>query len=167
MIKSLLQQTLGVVLLLLSGCDVARNAQRDLARLTSSDPFVAPRPARPSTGIAKPAPAADKTDPKSDPKTASAPSGPENAAANESINLAGKSESDLIALLGPPNSEESRAPGKTWHYREGQCTVDIRLYPDVQTRQFGSLGYEVKSDDNTDEGRRVCLAQLQSRTRGK
>ena len=57
---------------------------------------------------------------------------------------------------GPP-------PGKRWRYRDGQCTLDVQLYPDVQTKQFGTLAYEVKSDDNTDEGKRVCLAQLQSR----
>ena len=43
------------------------------------------------------------------------------------MDLIGKSESDLRALLGPPTSEEARAPGKTWHYREGQCTVDVQL----------------------------------------
>src|SRR5207247_6405262 len=79
------------------------------------------------------------------------------------VDFIGKSEGELRTLLGPPTSVEERAPGKTWHYREGQCTVDIQLYPDVQTRQFGTLAYEVKSDDNTDEGKRGCLAQIQSR----
>jgi hypothetical protein len=79
------------------------------------------------------------------------------------INLVGKSESEVRTLLGPPNSEEERAPGKTWHYRDGQCAVDVHLYPDVQTRQFGTLAYEVKSDVNTDEGKRSCLAHLRSR----
>ncbi|MCC2690472.1 MAG: hypothetical protein K0S21_3275 [Rhizobiaceae bacterium] len=66
-------------------------------------------------------------------------------------------------MLGAPTSEEDRPPGKRWRYRDGQCTLDVQLYPDVQTKQFGTLAYEVKSDDNTDEGKRVCLAQLQSR----
>jgi hypothetical protein len=73
----------------------------------------------------------------------------------------------LRALLGPPTSVEERAPGKTWRYRDGQCSVDIQLYPDVQTRRFGTLAYEVKSDDNTDEGKRGCLAQLQSHAQPK
>jgi hypothetical protein len=80
------------------------------------------------------------------------------------VNLIGKSEGDIRVLLGPPTSEEDRAPGKTWHYRDGQCTLDIQLYPDVQTRQFGTLAYEVKSNDSTDEGKRLCMAQLRSRT---
>ena len=159
--KSLFKQTLGVgLLLLLSGCEVARSAQGDLSRLVNSDPFATPKPAvsapRTASAVAKPAttePAvAAATPAKSAPTTTAAP-----------VDLIGKSEGEVRALLGPPTSVEERAPGKTWHYREGQCTVDIQLYPDVQTRQFGTLAYEVKSDDNTDEGKRGCLAQLQSR----
>jgi hypothetical protein len=79
------------------------------------------------------------------------------------LSLVGKSETELRAMLGSPTSEEDRPPGKRWRYRDGQCTLDVQLYPDVKTKQFGTLAYEVKSDDNTDEGNRVCLAQLQSR----
>jgi hypothetical protein len=163
--KSLFKQTLGVgLLLVLSGCQVARNAQSDLSRLVNSDPFATPKPAvsapRTASAAAKPAttePAvAAATPAKSAPTTTVAP-----------VDLIGKSEGEVRALLGPPTSVEERAPGKTWHYREGQCTVDIQLYPDVQTRQFGTLAYEVKSDDNTDEGKRGCLAQLQSRSPAK
>jgi len=39
----------------------------------------------------------------------------------------------------------------------------VQLYPDVKTKRYDILAYEVKSDDNADEGKRVCLAQLQSR----
>lgn len=79
------------------------------------------------------------------------------------VNLVGKSAAEVRSLLGPPTSEEDRAPGKAWHYQDGQCIVDVRLYPDVQTRQFNTLSYEVKSNDSTDEGKRLCLAQLKSR----
>ena len=161
--KSLFKQTLGVgFLLLLSGCQVARNAQSDLNRLVSSDPFASPKPAvsAPRTATATTAkPAA------AEPAVASAPA---KLAPNAApVELIGKSEGELKTLLGPPTSVEERAPGKTWRYREGQCTVDIQLYPDVQTKQFGTLAYEVKSDDNTDEGKRLCLAQLQSRVQAR
>ncbi len=167
--KSLLKQTLGVgLLLVLSGCQVARNAQSDLSRLVNSDPVARPKPAaatpRPASATAKQAPSTEPsvvavTTEKSPATTNPAPSGP--------VNLIGKSEDALRTLLGPPSSVEERAPGKTWHYRDGQCTVDIQLYPDVQTKRFGTLAYEVKSDDNTDEGKRGCLAQLQSRAQAK
>jgi hypothetical protein len=77
--------------------------------------------------------------------------------------LTGYRESELRALLGPPTSEENRPPGKQWRYRIDGCTLDVQLYPDVETKQYGTLAYKVKSDDDTDEGRRLCLAQLQSR----
>ena len=163
--KSLFKQTLGVgFLLLLSGCQVARNAQSDLGRLVNSDPFATPKPAvsapRTATAAAKPA----TTEPA---VAAATPAKSASATTAAPVDLIGKSEGEVRALLGPPTSVEERAPGKTWHYREGQCTVDIQLYPDVQTRQFGTLAYEVKSDDNTDEGKRGCLAQLQSRAPAK
>jgi len=163
--KSLVKQTLGVgLLLLLCGCQVARNAQSDLNRLVNSDPFASPKPPaaapRAATATAKPA--------ASEPAVAAAtPAKSASTTTAAPVDLIGKSEGELRTLLGPPTSVEERAPGKTWHYREGQCTVDIQLYPDVQTRQFGTLAYEVKSDDNTDEGKRGCLAQLQSRAPAK
>lgn len=170
--KSLCRQTLGISLLFLSGCDVAHNAQRDLARLIHSDPFTASKPApaaRVANTSAKPPAAAV------DPKTAAVDSKPEppkteptrETPSVTSVSLIGKSESQVRALLGPPTSVEERAPGKTWHYRDGQCSADVQLYPDVQTRQFGTLAYEVKSDDNTDEGRRGCVAQFNSRAQSR
>lgn len=89
------------------------------------------------------------------------------ATGSPALSLAGKSEVELRAMLGAPTSEEDRPPGKRWRYRDGQCTLDVQLYPDVQTKQFGTLAYEVKSDDNTDEGKRVCMAQLQSRAQAR
>jgi hypothetical protein len=79
----------------------------------------------------------------------------------------GTGERELRAMLGPPTSEEDHPPGKQWRYRDGKCTIDIQLYPDVETKQFGTLAYKVKSDDNTDEGRRLCVAQLQSRVQAR
>ena len=138
--------------------------RNDLARLTSAQPAARPQPARtasatrprtdptpPATSVSTPAAATDSA-PTS--RTASNPA---------AISLAGKSEQELRAILGAPTSEEDRPPGKRWHYRDGHCALDVQLYPDVKTKQFGTLAYEVRSDDNTDEGKRVCLAQLQSR----
>jgi hypothetical protein len=167
---NILGGALVVGLLLLSGCDVARSARNDLAHLTGPD---GPLGRSQSATASRPVAATTKgSDPKATNKAATTTAEPakpdppkETANAGPSnINLVGKSDSEVRALLGPPNSEEERAPGKTWHYRDGQCAVDVHLYPDVQTRQFGTLAYEVKSDDSTDEGKRNCLAHLRSRT---
>jgi hypothetical protein len=182
--KSLYLQTLMVGLLLLSGCDVVQSARNDLSRIVSSD-SAKPRhrPVARATPAPKPAaksePAANASTANAQPgatadTTASATSDARGDAAkteatgdavdSSSGKLIGKSESEIRALLGPPTTVEERAPGKTWRYRDGKCTFDIQLYPDVQTRQFGTLAYEVKSDDNTDEGNRACLAQFRSRS---
>jgi len=163
-IGSLATRTFGVGLgvLLLSGCDVMRAARDDFASLT------APKPPPPAAPVRKPAPqpvAAAR--PPAKPVTAAAAadvSATLSAAAEVPAPvLTGYRESQLRALLGPPTSVEDRPPGKQWRYRNGKCTLDIQLYPDVETKQYGTLSYKVKSDDDTDEGRRLCLAQLQSR----
>jgi hypothetical protein len=170
--ESLFIQTLfGGLLLLFSGCDVVQSARNDLNRLTTSSPPTSSRPVQPAprttiastqtaSAAARSTPATPaKPDPKTDPPRESDPP--------PSISLIGKSESELRELLGPPRTVEERAPGRTWRYQDGRCTLDIQLYPDVQTRQFGTLAYEVKSDDNTDEGNRACMAQLRSRARSR
>lgn len=170
--KSLSAQTLAGGLLFLSGCDAVHNASSDLNRLTSSNPFAtrqsqamkaAPKPsARASATAAKPAATTPATN-EASLKQADKTDVPGETSASSSVNIIGKSEAELRALLGPPTTVEERAPGKLWRYRDGQCTLDVQLYPDVQTRQYGTLAYEVKSDDNTDEGNRACLAQLRAR----
>jgi hypothetical protein len=178
-IRGLMKQTVGVglLLLLLSGCEVARNARDDFARLTSSQP--APSQVRKTT----PAPSQVTARGRSTSSTSASAFEPSvtgsgtalqtdstaavAAKAAPVIELTGVSENKLRALLGAPTSEEDHPPGKQWHYRDGKCTLDVQLYPDVQTKQFGTLAYKVKSDDNTDEGQRLCLAQLQSRLQAR
>ncbi|MGZ5825938.1 MAG: hypothetical protein ACXWIO_08010 [Croceibacterium sp.] len=142
----------------------------DFARLTSpqspsAQPKKAAQPAarpRPSTGTTPVAPEA------SAPATETASASPTRPSSDApTVTLAGKSDNEVRAMLGAPTSEEERPPGKRWRYRDGQCTLDVQLYPDVQTKQFGTLAYEVKSDDNSDEGKRLCLAQFQSRVQAR
>jgi len=172
-IRNLVRNSIGMGLLLLTGCEAARSMRDDFSRLTSSQPTAQKsQPARNVASTNRPrttppastspdapvaAPAATSNEPPARPAATGSPA----------LSLAGKSESELRAMLGAPTSEEDRPPGKRWRYRDGQCTLDVQLYPDVQTKQFGTLAYEVKSDDNTDEGKRVCLAQLQSRAQAR
>lgn len=171
--KSLARHTVMIGLLLLPGCEAARSMRDDLARLTSSQPTAQrAQPARtaaaPSANRARPTTATTTSADEPATEVASVPDyqhAPRTSTSSggQSLSLAGKSEKELRAMLGAPTSEEDRPPGKRWRYRDGQCTLDVQLYPDVQTKQFGTLAYEVKSDDNSDEGKRLCLAQLQSR----
>jgi hypothetical protein len=153
-------RSVGVGLLLLSGCDVAKSMQDEFTRLTSTKPAsprpqksAAPPPTRPS---AKPATSA------SSPSSSPDPPAPAPAVVG-SLPLAGKSESEIRAVFGSPNAEEERPPGKRWRYRDGPCTLDIQLYPNVETKQFTTLAYDVRSNVHSDEGKRLCMAQFRSR----
>jgi hypothetical protein len=79
----------------------------------------------------------------------------------------GLDEAQLRARFGPPTSEEERAPGKIWRYRQGPCTVALDLYPDVESRVFRALAYEVTSNDGSPEKERHCLAELALRSRNR
>src|SRR5215475_16476 len=173
-IRGLMTQTVAVGLSLMTGCQTVRTIGDDYSRALSSQPTsqqarsvaAAPARARPAATTATAA-AASSPSPSAN-NEVGPPAAPVRPPSNgTAVSLAGKSESELRVLLGAPTSEEDRPPGKRWRYRDGQCTLDVQLYPDVQTKQFGTLAYEVKSDDNTDEGKRLCVAQLQSRIQAR
>jgi len=168
-IRVVMRHTVSVGLLLLSGCEAARNMGNDFARLTSpQSPPVQPKKKAQPAARRRPAGTTPVSPETSASATESASASPARSSSDApTVTLAGKSDNEVRALLGAPTSEEERPPGKRWRYRDGQCTLDVQLYPDVQTKQFGTLAYEVKSDDNTDEGKRLCLAQFQSRLQAR
>jgi hypothetical protein len=160
--KVQLDRTLAVGLLMLSGCDAARSVGNDFTRQANPHPSSSVATA-PSAGSSTQTSKQSKVDPPGGNKVTTTGQTADNAS-EPRLHLIGKSESELRKLLGSPNYEEDRAPGKLWRYQDGPCTLDIHLFPDVQTHQFGTLSYEVLSHDNTDEGKRHCMAQLESRT---
>jgi hypothetical protein len=104
------------------------------------------------------------------PKTTAAratPATAPTAAPDSGASLIGLAEDQLLARLGPPAVErDDQPPGKTWRYRHKDCTVDFTLYPDVQTRIYRALAYEVINNDNSAISKRLCLAELEARTNG-
>jgi hypothetical protein len=76
--------------------------------------------------------------------------------------LIGLDERHVTALFGTPSTEREQAPGKSWVYENGRCVLDLSFYLDVQSRVFRTLAYEVTSHDNSAEGRRLCVAELQA-----
>lgn len=157
-------RSVGVGLLLLSGCDMARNMRDDFTRLTSSKPAASqPKKSASPTQPAPPQTHQAATHP-SHATTAPGPVSPTpEPPAVTSLPLAGKSESEIRAAFGAPSAEEERPPGKRWRYRDGACTLDIQLYPNVETKQFTTLAYEVRNNVDSDEGKRLCMAQFRSR----
>jgi hypothetical protein len=84
------------------------------------------------------------------------------------VTLVGLDSTQVQKMLGPPAEESDRAtPAKSWRYRYAQCTLDMTLYPDVQTQVFRVLSYEVNGNDGTEQGKRQCNAGLRSRVGAK
>ena len=186
-IRAILTVAMGLALLSAGGCEQPQPIRDDLSRALSSPP----KPQGRKVAIARPvartkAPSVDGATPSTpDPALAatdsaatapaSSPAATEAAATSPAppppnaspVRFAGKSEKEIRALLGPPTEELNRPPGKRWLYRDGQCTLYVQFFPDIQTKQFAALSYEVGSDNDTDEGRRLCLAQFQSRVQAR
>jgi len=72
------------------------------------------------------------------------------------VQLVGMDEGAVQALLGAPSMVEDHAPGKTWRFRKHDCVLSVALYPDVQTRVFRTLSYEVTSDDHNAGAKQLC-----------
>lgn len=76
--------------------------------------------------------------------------------------LVGLSEQQLTDLLGVPTSQVGNGPGKHWYYRMRKCTLDLSLFPNVNTHVFRSLSYEVTHNDRFGDGQR-CRSELANR----
>src|SRR5262245_21852198 len=184
MIRALLSVAMGLALLTSGGCQQAHTIRDDLFRALSSPPTPQSRNVASARPVARPTATSVESAKLNTPEPPSAmsvesakPSTPEpstaaaDAAANSpaptppngpAVQLVGKSENEIRALLGPPTEEQDQPPGKRWRYRDGQCTLYVQLFADVQTKQFGALMYAVKSNDDTGEGRRLGLAEFQA-----
>ena len=121
-------------------------------------PNGAPAPSGPIALTAPPAPAAPaKAAAPAKRRDASKPSAsaPTQTAAAP-VQLVGMDEGEVQALLGAPSMVEDHAPGKTWRFRKRDCVLSVALYPDVQTRVFRTLSYEVTSDDHNAGAKQLC-----------
>lgn len=81
--------------------------------------------------------------------------------------LIGWNESEIKTVFGSPASEEDNAPTKRWVYHSKQCTMNVTLYPEVETKQFHALNYEVSSDDGSTKRQQACVAEFSSRLPAK
>jgi hypothetical protein len=187
--RAILNVAMGLALLTAGACQPTRSIKDDLSRALSSPPAPQSRKVAAARPVAttKAVPVEDAKPNTLEPPSATSVESPTSSTAEPSLAiadtaanpqaptppnepalyLAGKSENDLRALLGAPTQELNQPPGKRWLYRDGQCTLSVQLFPDIQTKQFGTLSYAIKSDNDTDEGRRLCLAQFQSRVRAR
>jgi hypothetical protein len=158
---------MAAALLILIGCDA-----RDMAAFRPGSPGAGPSPVASSAAArARVAPGAPLPSAKPPGATPGGPGG----SADKTVDTANVSPERLIGLdaenverlLGPPNELADRPPAKGWRYRTERCTLDLSLYLDVKSKVFRTLAYEVTSHDSSDQGKRLCLAELEARRRDK
>ena len=75
----------------------------------------------------------------------------------------GWDETKIKTVFGAPETQEDHAPTKRWVYHARQCTLNLTFYPEVETREFHALNYEVNSDDGSAKRQQACVAEFSSR----
>jgi hypothetical protein len=125
--------------------------------LRTSIPLETATPAPPPSPVKPPAP------PRKEKETVEEEKAKHDIATQGIDRLIGLNESEIQSILGPPMLQEDRAPTKLWVFRSRNCTINVTLYPDVETREFHALSYEVISDVHTVERTRQCIAQFAAR----
>lgn len=72
----------------------------------------------------------------------------------------GLDEETLKNLLGQPSASRDETPARVLSFRRNECALNLTLYPDVETRVFRTLSYEVTSDDHDERTVRLCHARF-------
>jgi hypothetical protein len=153
-VTTLNRTTCVIALLALCGCadpttpHAASTAPAPSEQTASNGPIALTNPPTP-TAPAKAAVPAKRRD-------ATKPTAPAPAAQAAPVQLVGMDEGEVQALLGAPSTVEDHAPGKTWRFRKHDCVLSVALYPDVQSRVFRTLSYEVTSDDHNAGAKQLC-----------
>ncbi|SDF62827.1 MULTISPECIES: hypothetical protein [Thalassobaculum] len=79
--------------------------------------------------------------------------------------LAGADRPRLQSVLGPADEVRDQPPGEVWIYREGGCSVELYLFPQISASQYAVLGHKFLPSSLGEEERTACLTKLASRTR--
>lgn len=91
---------------------------------------------------------------------------PDNSATPLDLDaLAGVDRDEVLARLGPADDVRDQPPGMVWIYREGACSVELYLFPQVAAARYSVLGHKVLPASLGDRERRSCLTRLATRTR--
>jgi hypothetical protein len=66
----------------------------------------------------------------------------------------------IARLLGEPVSRSEKPPAKVWNYVGQGCMMRIFVYPDIKSRVFRALTYEIQGTDGTPLAKRRCFTGL-------
>jgi len=62
--------------------------------------------------------------------------------------LIGMEDEAVMALIGPPDLRQDRAPAIAWVYDNTGCPFGLLLYPDLETNRRTVLSYETDDPDS-------------------
>jgi hypothetical protein len=151
--------------LILSGCASVRPDPASRPTASAPSPSI-PTPTAQTkatvTPAAKTKPAKPRRQAGQAPDQPAAPSvpAPEATAPVPHLVPVGMDEGSLTRVLGPPASSREETPARVLSFRRRECALNLTLYPDVETRVFRALSYEVTSDDQDERAVRVCAARF-------
>jgi hypothetical protein len=134
-------------------------------------------PAKSHHARAKPAPVETKNAPaaQSDQQMASVePTGPRpgikpplNVPPVDPHTIVGKSQDQMVAMLGQPTAIQNSPPATIWQYRTDSCVLDVLFYMDMGTNSLRALDYDARFPDApaNDEliGRCMGIVQVTNR----
>jgi hypothetical protein len=74
---------------------------------------------------------------------------------------------ELQALLGDPSAEYRDGVSERLEFHDRGCSLQLRLYPEVDSRVYRTLTFEVSSDDSVVLRERACAERFASRLSSK
>jgi hypothetical protein len=81
--------------------------------------------------------------------------------------LVGRSEAEVMNLLGTPSEMREESPARIWEYAGNGCSVDVIFYFDLTLRQFRALTYRVEPEGQPEQAQKSCLGGIQEGQRGR
>lgn len=79
------------------------------------------------------------------------------------LDVIGLDQYQIQSRLGPPIQDLQQLPAIEAVFSAERCTLNVTLYPDIQTRVYHALAYKVASDVDTVKERRRCFAAFAAR----
>jgi len=75
--------------------------------------------------------------------------------------LVGSDFTSVLQVLRRPDTVQSSALSVVWTYSQAECTVQLYFYPDIQTKVFRLLKYDLKSEAGEKSAdRSACLHDI-------
>lgn len=143
----------------------AATAADDAAPPMPATADAAPQPAGAAPGVAAPpetpAPIAPGQGTGSAPvPVPPAPGSEDVASLKDPGQLIGLDLAAITHLLGQPAAQSDRPPAKVWSYNGDGCSLRVFVYPDINTRLFRALTYDIQGTDGTPVAKRRCFTGL-------